>query len=124
MTSGLITLHWHTKMVQEFPNLFCVLVMQYPSAAKIGVSGCETRLLLETLRVRPVLVCTCSTYRAQKLQALRTTQLLASRVDDLKSAINEISTAIKEDINDVRLTFTELSSRWSSCQQQIEKGNW
>ena len=60
--------------------------------------------------------------RAEKIEVLHATQLLVSKVSDLKSFFYELSTAIKVDINDTRWTFTQLSSKWSLCQQQIERG--
>ena len=67
--------------------------------------------------------CVNSLYRDEKFQALHTTQLLASRVSDLKSSINEMSTTIKVDVNAAMLVVADLSSRWLQCQQAMENGN-
>ena len=61
--------------------------------------------------------------RDEKLQALHTIQLLASRVSDLKSSLNEMTTTVKVDINDTLLVVTDLYSKWRQYQQTIQKGN-
>lgn len=61
--------------------------------------------------------------RTGKLQALKKTQLLSSRVSDLRGSICEMTMTTKEDINDMTAMFSDLTSKLFLYQQHIDRGN-